>query len=173
MDSDGSIASYGWDFGDGTSGSTATVTHAHDSAGDDTVSLTVTDDDDAWSTKTLDVTVEPDQGGSCGDASASSSAESSLRGWYDDESYSFTPDLDDPCQATFSLSASRRADFDLCVTFDGRTPSTYDYDARSITYGSEEQIVVDDGDGDQAFGILVDSYSGRGSFTITVDEIVK
>jgi serine protease len=172
-DSDGSIASYAWDFGDGTSGSTATVTHAYDSAGDYTVSLTVTDDDGASSTKTLDVTVEPDQGGSCGDTSASSSAESYLRGWYDDESYSFTPDLDDPCQATFSLSGSRRADFDLYVTFDGRTPSTYDYDARSITYGSEEQIVVDDVDGDQEFGILVDSYSGRGSFTITVDELGK
>ena len=174
-DSDGTVESYAWEFGDGTTASSATATHAYDGTGEYTVSLTVTDDDGASSTDSLDVIVEEeeDDGGSCGDTSASSSAEGSLRGWYDDESYSFTPDLDDPCQATFSLSGPSRADFDLYLTFDGRTPSTYDYDARAITYGSDEQIAVDDVDGDQEFGILVDSYSGSGSYTITVDEIGK
>ncbi|WP_323675501.1 S8 family serine peptidase [Halorubellus sp. PRR65] len=172
-DSDGSIESYAWDFGDGTTDTTATVMHAYDQAGEYTVSLTVTDDDGASSTKSLDVTVEPDQGGSCGDTSTNSSAQGSLRGWYDDENFTFVPDLDDPCQVTFHLEGGRRVDFDLYVTFDGRTPSTYDYDARSITYGPDEQIVVDDVDSDQEFGILVDAYRGRGSFTVSVDEIGK
>ncbi|MFC6955257.1 S8 family serine peptidase [Halorubellus litoreus] len=172
-DSDGSIESYAWDFGDGTTGSTATVMHAYDAAGEYTVSLTVTDDDGASSTKSLQVTVEEQSGGSCGDTSANSSAQGYLRGWYDDENFTFVPDLDDPCQATFNLDAGSRVDFDLYVTFDGRTPSTYDYDARSITYGPDEQIVVDDVDPDQEFGILVDSYRGRGSFTISVDELGK
>nr|WP_193570669.1 PKD domain-containing protein [Halorubellus sp. JP-L1] len=171
-DSDGSIASYGWDFGDGDTAASATVMHAFESVGEYTVALTVTDDDGASSSDSIAVTVE-DTGGSCGDTSANSTASGYLRGWYDDESFTFTPDLEDPCQATFNLDAGSRVDFDLYVTFDGRTPSTYDYDARSITYGPDEQIVVDDVDAGQEFGVLVDSYSGSGSFTISVDEIGK
>ncbi|WP_227133531.1 hypothetical protein [Halorubellus salinus] len=55
----------------------------------------------------------------------------------------------------------------------GRELSTEDYDARSITCGPDEQIVVDDVDAGQEFGILVDSSRGRGSFTISVDELGK
>jgi len=42
-DSDGTIAAYGWDFGDGTSGSGKTVSHTFARAGTYTVTLTVTD----------------------------------------------------------------------------------------------------------------------------------
>jgi|GEM_PF-2920194 len=44
-DSDGTITTYAWDFGDGGSGSGMSVTHAYPLPGDYTVSLTVTDDD--------------------------------------------------------------------------------------------------------------------------------
>ncbi len=46
-DSDGSIASYAWDFGDGNSDSTATPTHTYASAGTYVATLTVTDDNGA------------------------------------------------------------------------------------------------------------------------------
>ncbi|HCT78272.1 MAG TPA: hypothetical protein DGT23_17185 [Micromonosporaceae bacterium] len=42
-DPDGTIASYGWDFGDGTTGSGRTVTHTYARSGYYSVSLTVTD----------------------------------------------------------------------------------------------------------------------------------
>lgn len=42
-DSDGTVASYAWDFGDGTTGTGVTPTHAYGSAGNFTVTLTVTD----------------------------------------------------------------------------------------------------------------------------------
>ncbi len=42
-DSDGSIVSYEWDFGDGSSGSGATTSHTYTQAGTYTASLTVTD----------------------------------------------------------------------------------------------------------------------------------
>ena len=56
-DSDGSIASYAWDFGDGNSASTASPEHTFAFDGSYQVSLTVTDDDGAVSTSTESVTV--------------------------------------------------------------------------------------------------------------------
>lgn len=46
-DTDGSIASYAWDFGDGANGTGVSVSHTYTSAGSYTVRLTVTDDDQA------------------------------------------------------------------------------------------------------------------------------
>ena len=57
-DSDGSVASYAWDFGDGSAaGSGKTVDHAYASAGTYTVKLTVTDDKGATDSVSHDVTV--------------------------------------------------------------------------------------------------------------------
>ena len=63
-DSDGSIASYAWDFdGDGetdATGSTATTTHTYSEAGTYSATLTVTDDEGATDTATKTITVESD-----------------------------------------------------------------------------------------------------------------
>jgi PKD repeat protein len=52
-DTDGTIASYNWNFGDGTTGSGATPTHGYSAAGTYSVTLTVTDNrggvSSAWS----------------------------------------------------------------------------------------------------------------------------
>jgi serine protease len=62
-DSDGSIASWAWDFGDGNTSTAQNPTHTYAAGGTYSVSLTVTDDDGATDTATQDVTVtEPTSG---------------------------------------------------------------------------------------------------------------
>ena len=56
-DPDGTIASYTWDFGDSTTDSGKTVTHAYLAAGTYQVALTVTDNQGATNTVTKPVTV--------------------------------------------------------------------------------------------------------------------
>jgi hypothetical protein len=55
IDPDGAIASYEWDFGDGTTASGATVSHTYADYGTYTVTLTVTDGDEATGTFSTDV----------------------------------------------------------------------------------------------------------------------
>jgi len=57
-DPDGSIESYSWEFGDGSSGSGSSVNHTFDESGSFSVLLTVTDDDGASSDATRAVDVQ-------------------------------------------------------------------------------------------------------------------
>lgn len=56
-DSDGSIVSRSWNFGDGKSSTMTSPTHAYSAAGTYNVTLTVTDDDGATASKTSPVTI--------------------------------------------------------------------------------------------------------------------
>ena len=56
-DSDGTIVSYDWDFGDGQSGSGEVISHTYQSAGNFTAILTVTDDKGAIDTDSVVIAV--------------------------------------------------------------------------------------------------------------------
>jgi PKD repeat protein len=56
-DSDGTITSYDWDFGDGTTGTGISPAHTYVTAGVYTATLTVTDDDGATATDEATVTI--------------------------------------------------------------------------------------------------------------------
>jgi PKD repeat protein len=61
-DPDGTIESFDWDFGDGTTGKGETVTHKYGSSGSYTVLLKVTDDDGNIDTASQTVSVGDNQG---------------------------------------------------------------------------------------------------------------
>jgi PKD repeat protein len=56
-DPDGSISSYSWNFGDGTTGTGVSVNHTYNTIGSYIATLTVTDDSDATNTASLTITV--------------------------------------------------------------------------------------------------------------------
>ena len=58
-DPDGTVASYVWTFGDGSTGTGPTVSHSYAAAGTYSLSLTVTDDDGATGSRSALVTVMP------------------------------------------------------------------------------------------------------------------
>jgi subtilisin len=62
-DLDGWIVSYGWNFGDGATGSDVLPSHAYSSAGTYTVTLTVTDNDGSSTSAEHSVTVSTSAGG--------------------------------------------------------------------------------------------------------------
>ncbi|MGF1695381.1 PKD domain-containing protein [Vibrio lamellibrachiae] len=59
-DSDGTIVSYSWDFGDGNSSTQANPSHTYSSTGNHTATLTVTDDFGATGNDSVNVTVDSD-----------------------------------------------------------------------------------------------------------------
>ena len=73
-DADGTIASYEWAFDDGTTANGETATHSYSSAGDYSISLTVTDDDGATDSNSTTVTVSDGSGGQCDGVAAWDSA---------------------------------------------------------------------------------------------------
>jgi len=56
-DPDGTIVSYAWDWGDGTTGSGVTATHTYSTYGTKTIKLTVTDNGGASASKTMSVEI--------------------------------------------------------------------------------------------------------------------
>jgi len=54
-DADGTIASYAWDFGDGTNATGVNTSHTYNTAGTYSARLTVTDDDGAVASRTVSI----------------------------------------------------------------------------------------------------------------------
>ncbi|QLG50010.1 PKD domain-containing protein [Natrinema halophilum] len=170
-DPDGSIQSYEWSFGDGSTATGGTVQHAYESPGDFQASLTVTDDDGFTDTGSFSITVQGSRtAGNCGDVSTGGEVTGRLAGWWDGNKYQYASALANPCEVTITMEGPGDADFDLYVTTDGRTPRSNNYDEKSDDPNSRESVTVSNVTPGQQFGILVDSYSGAGSFRLSVTE---
>jgi myo-inositol-hexaphosphate 3-phosphohydrolase/PKD repeat protein len=77
-DQDGTIDSYAWDFGDGTTESGVGAPHTYDAAGTYTITLTVTDDDGAPDVASEPVTVTEETGAISFVGQASSNANNTI-----------------------------------------------------------------------------------------------
>ena len=172
----GVIESHEWRLGDGTTKSGATVEHAYADPGEYTVTLTVTDSEgaSASTSQTVSVNGDPvqDPGGSCGDTVETTTESGSLAGAGDTASFVYEAQTAEPCDVTVSLSGGQGTDYDLYLTHDGSTPTATSYDQRSWTFGSDEEIEVDDQAlaADAELGIMVSSYSGGGEYDLTIEE---
>ena len=78
-DSDGTIVAYSWTFGDGTTGSGASVSHAYTQPGTYNVTLTVTDDDSA--SDSASGTASPTDPGTGGGPTLETSTINSGKNW--------------------------------------------------------------------------------------------
>ncbi|MFC7079719.1 S8 family serine peptidase [Halorussus caseinilyticus] len=77
----------------------------------------------------------------------------------------------EPCRVTVELSGPTDADFDLYINeADGYCPSTDSYDYRGFSVNSQETIIIDNPKAYYPLYIRVDSWSGSGSYDLTITE---
>jgi carboxypeptidase T len=132
-DSDGSIASRSWNFGDGTMSTATNPSKTYAAAGTYTVSLTVTDNAGATNTKTASVTVSALPGGNVltngVPVTGISGAANSEQTWT----------LAVPAGASnlSFVTSGGTGDMDLYVKF-GSAPTTSSYDCRPYVGGNAE-----------------------------------
>lgn len=132
-DSDGSITSRGWDFGDGGTSGDANPVHNYAAAGTYDITLTVTDDDGASSSKTVAVTVVGGVTGGVLEKGIPATALSGAAG----QSLDFTMEV--PAGASnlaFAMSGGS-GDADLYARF-GSAPTDSTYDCRPYKSGNAE-----------------------------------
>jgi PKD repeat protein len=164
-DSDGTIASRSWNFGDGTSSTATSPGKTYAAAGTYTVTLTVTDDDGASNTRTAQVTVSAGGGTELsngvpktGLAGAAGSAQ--------------VFSLVVPAGATGLkfTSTGGSGDADLYVKFNA-TPTTGSYDCKSTGSTNTESCSIASAQAGTYYALLqgYKAYSGlslTGSYTI-------
>ncbi|WP_369685126.1 S8 family serine peptidase [Haladaptatus sp. YSMS36] len=110
-------------------------------------------------------------GGGGGGETDSTTVNDSLSSSSDSDCWSYAWTYSNPSQVEVDLAGPTSADFDLYVNDGtGTCPTTYSYDYRSYSANSEENITISAPDDSTDLHILVDSYSGSGSYTLTITE---
>jgi serine protease len=136
-DSDGSIASRAWDFGDGTSSTQTRPSKTYAAAGTYTVKLTVTDDGGLTNTKTASVTV-PSNGG--GNVLQNGVAKTGLSAAVN-TSLDFTLDVPAGASGLKFVTSGGSGDVDVYAKF-GSAPTTSSYDCKSDTPNTAETCTI-------------------------------
>lgn len=133
-DSDGSISSYSWTFGDGNSATGATPSHTYSASGTYTVQLTVTDNEGATNSTSQSVTVTAPGGGDS--VLENGVAKTDLAGATGSEEF-YTLEVPAGASNLSFVITGGTGDADLYVRF-GSQPTTSTYDCRPYLNGNEE-----------------------------------
>ncbi len=150
-DSDGSIVSRSWNFGDGGTSTAASPSHAYAAAGSYSVSLTVTDDDGASHTKTQSVTVGG--GGSAVVLNVNLPSVSSGN-W----SSTYTVSIPNGTTSLVVNTSGGTGDADLYVRRNA-APTTSSYNCRPYTSGNTETCTINNPVAGSTYYIRVRAYS--------------
>lgn len=159
-DPDGSIVSYSWDFGDGTSSTAANPTHSYSATGQYSVTLTVTDNGGATASATALVTITDN---------ALVNGEPVMVSGGQGSQTTFTLEVPQGAtELTFQISGGA-GDADLYVRY-GSEPTLSDYDCRPYIGGNNEICNITDIQAGTYYVMLVgyNSFSDMsltGSFT--------
>jgi serine protease len=131
-DSDGTIASRSWNFGDGTSSTATNPSKTYAAAGTYTVTLTVTDDDGATNTKSSQVTV----GSGGGSVLQNGVPVTGISGATGSQQF-WTIDVPAGSSNLVIKTSGGTGDADLYVRF-GSAPTTTTYNCRPYLSGNAE-----------------------------------
>jgi len=138
-DSDGSIASHAWTFGDGATSTATSPSHTYTAAGTYSVSETVTDNAGATNTKTSSVTVTSSGGGG-GNVLQNGVAVTGLSA-AKNAKLNYTVAIPSGAKNLKIAISGGSGDADLYVKF-GPAPTTSSYDCRPYVTGNTETCSV-------------------------------
>ncbi|MFC3956791.1 S8 family peptidase [Halovivax cerinus] len=108
--------------------------------------------------------------GGCSGETQTTTESGYLAWWNDREDYTYATTTASPCGIDLELEGPGDfANYDLYVTYDGRTPTPDDYDDRSAGSGPNEAL-SGSLSGATDVGVLVHAESGWGSYDLTITE---
>jgi serine protease len=166
IDPDGRIQQYKWGFGDGATATGRKATHSYDTPGVYRITLTAIDEKGSGDVKSILIRVVD------GKEKNVARIGGRLEGPWDRNVYRYRSTLSNPTQVTIKLvGEGGKRDFDLYVTTDGREPTPQNYDNKSVTRDSNETITLKNVRPNQRFGILANSYAGRGAYNVIIEEL--
>lgn len=164
-DSDGTIASYTWDFGDGNSASSTAPSHTYAADGTYSVKLTVTDNDGGTNTQTKSVTVSdtvvvPPTGSEL----SNGVTESGLAATTGNE-IAYTMEVPAGATGLSFVIAGGSGDADLHVKF-GSAATSSSYDCRPYKNGNSETCTISNVQ-TGTYHVMVRAYSTFANLNLT------
>jgi len=165
-DSDGSIVSHRWDFGDGSSSVLANPVHIYASAGDYSVTLTVTDNDGNTNSNSQVVSISNDNNGELSKGVAVGNLFASI-----DEELEFYFDVPTEAASVSFVILGGTGDADLYVSFDEK-PTESNYDCRPYKGGNSEECVFRPAE-EGRYHVMLKAYRGFSGVELVADYTEK
>ena len=162
-DSDGTIASRSWTFGDGATSTSTNPSHTYAAAGTYSVKLTVTDDDGATNSQTKSVSVTSGGGGG-GNVLQNGVTVTGLAATTGNQLV-YTLVVPSGSSALKFVTSGGSGDGDLYVKF-GSAPTTSSYDCRSWASGNSETCSIGSAQAGTYY-VMINAYSSVSGMSLT------